>query len=223
MNAVGGGASDIVKVDPERPDKAAVQRVARVLRDGGVAVFPTDTLYGLGCSGESRLGLERLADLKGPARSSPFILLVGEAAWIVGIAKSVTPLATRLMDRWWPGPLTIVLDAGPGLCEALVSTDGTVAVRLPGSILCRSLCLELGAPVASTSANRAGGPPARSAREAAAEFAGGVDITVDGGPPSSDVPSTVVDARGKTPRLIRRGALELGPLDRGAGARETEG
>jgi L-threonylcarbamoyladenylate synthase len=214
MSARGGAASDIVRIDPDCPDEAVVERVARVLRAGGVAAFPTDTVYGLGCSGESRPALERLAVLKAGERRSPFILLVGHAGWVGGLVKVVTPLAASLMDRWWPGPLTIVLDARDGLDEAVVSPDGTVAIRLPASVWCRSLCLGVGAPVASTSANRAGEPPARGAMQAAIEFGDGVDITVDGGPPASDLPSTLVDARGGTPRTLRRGALEIGTTGR---------
>jgi L-threonylcarbamoyladenylate synthase len=209
MSAGGGGASDIVKIDPERPDEAVVERVAGVLRDDGIAIFPTDTVYGLGCSGGSRPALERLTALKTGERTSPFILLVGEAGWVGGIVKAITPLAERLMERWWPGPLTIVLDAREGLDEAVVSEVGTVAVRLPASAWCRSLCRSLGAPIASTSANRAGRPPVAGAREAAVEFGEEVDITVDGGPPPSDLPSTVVDARSETPRTLRRGALDI--------------
>ncbi len=205
-----GGAPEVLQIDPGNPSRAAVRRAAEVLRSGGVAVFPTDTLYGLGCSAHSGRGLERLRRLKGEARTSPFILLLADAAWVGSIAASVPHAAKSLMERYWPGPLTIVLAAAGGLAPELVSEEGTVALRLPRSAWCTRLCFELGCPVASTSANRAGRVPARSASEAIDQFGSGLDLVVDGGPPLGDLPSTVVDARGETPLVLREGAVELG-------------
>ena len=198
--------AETFRVDPANPDPELVRRVAGLLRRGAVAVFPTDTLYGLGCSGRSPRGLERLRELKGGDRSSPFILLLGEAAWVAAITTGSTSLAERLMARHWPGPLTIVLDAAPGLDETLVSEAGTVAVRVPRSELCTSLCRALGGPIASTSANAAGRPPAPSAIEAVREFGDRIDVVLDGGRAPSGIASTIVDARGDRPLVLRQGA-----------------
>ncbi len=203
-----GDGSDLVEIDQDDPEPEIIERTVDRLRAGGIAVFPTDTIYGLGCSGESALGLSRLRELKGMARTSPFILLVADRSWAPRMVLSVTPLAERLMDRFWPGPLTIVLDAAPGLGPDLASEAGTIALRLPRSRLCLSLCEKLAAPIASTSANRGGEPPVTGAAQAARELAGHVDVVLDGGPPRSDLPSTIVDARGEEPVILRAGCCD---------------
>ena len=203
------GAPPVLRIDPRRPDRRTVIVAADVLREGGVALFPTDTLYGLGCSSESLRGADRLREIKGGDRTSPFILLIGEQSWAHAVTASVPDLARRLMRRYWPGPLTIVLDAAGDLRRDLVSGDGTVALRLPGSPWCTRLCIELGAPVVSTSANRFGMPPVSGAAEAVREFGSELDLAVDGGPPPERAPSTLVDARGSEPIVLREGVVKL--------------
>jgi L-threonylcarbamoyladenylate synthase len=176
--------------------------------EGGVVAFPTDTIYGLGASAYSRPGLDRLTQLKGAQRSA-FIVLLADETWLDGLAIAVTPLARRLMRRHWPGPLTLVLDAAPGLAEGIRSREGTVAARVPGSEFCVSLCRALDAPVASTSANRTGEAPASEAQEIAKAFGGSVDLVIDGGPAANELPSTLIDARGDRPVLLRRGAVDI--------------
>lgn len=198
--------TQVAKLTPESPDPKLVARAAELLRGGGVAAFPTDTVYGLGCSARSPRGLAGVRALKGD-RASPFILLIAARDWLDDLVRDVTPLAENLIARHWPGPLSIVLDAAPGV-EAAVGT-GSVAVRLPLSRWCVSLCGALGEPVASTSANASGRPPARHAAEVVEAFGGAIDMVIDGGLSPSAEPSTLVDARGKKPVLLRAGVLKL--------------
>jgi tRNA threonylcarbamoyl adenosine modification protein (Sua5/YciO/YrdC/YwlC family) len=208
------------RLDSRRPSSALVKHVAALLRNGGVAAFPTDTLYGLACSGKSREGMARLRAMKGAGREAPFILLIGESSWVSKLARRVTPVAEDLMRRYWPGPLSIVLDAaGEEQKEAGWST-GTVAVRLPDCVWCRSLCLELGEPVASTSANLAGEPPASNPAEIDRAFGDRLDMVLDGGPAREKEPSTLVDARGRKPVVLRQGILRL---ERGINPRMKKG
>jgi L-threonylcarbamoyladenylate synthase len=197
-----------VKLDPFDPREDLVERVAALLEDGGVAAFPTDTVYGLGCSGENDRALSRLRELKG-GRKSPFIVLIGDQKWLDGLAREVTPLARKLIEGHWPGALTLVLDAAPGVNEGIKSAEGTVAVRLPGSRFCLALCRALNEPIASTSANRAGGLPALNCGEVLSAFEGALDLVVDGGPAPTGLPSTLVDARGERPVVLRSGAVSL--------------
>jgi len=192
----------------EESEREVAAFVARTLREGGVAAFPTDTVYGLACSGRDGRGLARLRKLKGD-RTAPFILLIARREWLGSLAARVSPLASELASRFWPGPLTLVLDAASNLEPAVVGEGGTVAVRLPASDLSVAICEELGEPVASTSANRPGGKPATSAEEVADVFEKEVDVIVDGGSSPASVPSTVVDARGAQPVLLREGAVKV--------------
>ena len=208
--AEGGVVVRTERLDPERPSSALVKETAELLKGGGVAAFPTDTIYGLGCSAGSSEGLSKLRELKGADRHSPFILLIGGAGWIRTLARRVTPLAEDLIRRYWPGPLSIVLDAAEGAPEGATCGRGTVAVRLPGDLWCASLCRELGEPIASTSANPAGERPAADAEEIRRVFGDRLDLIVDGGPSPGKGPSTLVDARGRKPVVLRQGVLFLG-------------
>ena len=200
--------AEVVKLNPESPEQELVDRAARLLRGGGVAAFPTDTVYGLGCSASSRRGLLLMRELKG-LRTSPFIVLIAEKEWLRDLVRDVPPVAADLMRRYWPGPLTLVLDAAPGVFEGVRSGEGTVAVRNPSSRFCLSLCRALEAPIASTSANPAGAPPAMGAAEVEATFGASIDLIVDGGTAPERRPSTLVDARGEKPLVLREGALTL--------------
>jgi L-threonylcarbamoyladenylate synthase len=205
--------AEVVKLNPENPEWEIVDRAARVLRAGGVAAFPTDTIYGLGCSALSGRGLSTMRELKG-LRTSPFIVLIAGEDCLSDLVRDVTPLAANLMRRFWPGPLTLVLDAAPGVTEGVRSADGTIAVRVPGSSFCLSLCRALEAPVASTSANVPGASPAVSPAEVEEAFGASIDLIVDGGDAPRRLPSTLVDARGETPVLLRDGTISI-DLDAG--------
>lgn len=200
--------AETAKLNPGSPQRGLVDRTARLLRDGGVAAFPTDTVYGLGCSAGSRGGLLRLRELKGrPA--APFIVLLAGEEWLADVARDVTPLARELIRRHWPGALTLVFDAAPGLIEGVRSEEGTVAVRVPGSGFCLSLCKALRAPVVSTSANIPGASPASNAEEVAKTFGDSLDLIIDGGETMGPRPSTLVDVRGEQPVVLRAGAVSL--------------
>lgn len=197
------------RLDLLRPSSALVKDVAALLKKGGVVAFPTDTIYGLACSGGSHEGLARLRAVKGAGREGPFILLIGEQGWVSNLVRRVTPLAQDLMRRYWPGPLSIVFDSSDEAPKEAAWGRGTVAIRLPDCRWCVSLCLELGEPVASTSANPAGQAPASDAAEIGRIFGDRLDLILDGGPPRGKEPSTLVDARGRNPVVLRQGVLRL--------------
>jgi tRNA threonylcarbamoyl adenosine modification protein (Sua5/YciO/YrdC/YwlC family) len=197
-------------LDLKRPSPSLAKQVADLLGDGGVVAFPTDTVYGLGCSGRSRRGLQRLRLVKGSTRQAPYILLIGGAAWAMSLARRVTPLAEDLMRRYWPGPLSIVFDAADDVSDEITCGRGTVALRFPACAWCVSLCRELGEPVASTSANLAGETPVADAREISRILGDRLDLIVDGGRLRESQPSTIVDARGRRPIVLRQGALSIG-------------
>lgn len=188
--------------------RAAVPEAAAHLRRGGIVVHPTETVYGLGCLLRDD-ALDALAALKGRAAEKPFVLLIDEPhrdrlEW--------TEDAERLARAFWPGPLTLVLRPRPGAFPATVlSTNGTVAVRWSPHRGIQLLLEALGEPMTSTSANRAGEAPARGADEARAVLeraAPTADILLlDGGTLESALPSTIIDASLRPPRLLRRGAL----------------
>ena len=195
-----------LSLDPSRPQPDLLARAGEVLAAGGVAALPTETLYGLAADSASPKGLERLAAIKGREADKPFPLIIGEIEHLASLAAEVSPLARDLAQRFWPGPLTLVLPARPGLSPRLVSARGRVAVRLSSHPVAAGLARTLGRAVTATSANPAGGPPP-------------ADVA-DPGPGPGPTPGP---DPGRRP-LPRRGAQHHpGPLRRPAGAAASRG
>jgi L-threonylcarbamoyladenylate synthase len=177
----------------------------------GVAVFPTETLYGLGGAPRRPAAVSRVLALKGRPEGQPMPLLAADpdtalAALAPGAGDAARDLG-RLAEAFWPGPLTVVLPARPGLAPGVVAADGTVGVRVPGLALARQLAELAGGLLVATSANRSGQPPAVTAAGAAAGLAGTVDMVVDGGRTPGGAPSTLVALAGGRPRILRAGAV----------------
>ncbi len=190
------------------PELAArVAEVARLLRQGGVVAYPTETFYGLGALVTHPEALRRLAGAKLRPGGQPLPLIAGDLAQVEGVASLSAPLARALAGRFWPGALTLVLPAAPGLDPLVRGGDGTVAIRIPGSEVARALALAAGAPLVSTSANLAGEPPPAAASELSPILRAQLDAVLDAGPTPGGVPSTIVAVSGDTVRLLRAGAV----------------
>lgn len=177
--------------DPTSADPGLLDEAIRILRSGGVVAFPTETVYGVGALPEY---CERLFHVKARPRHK-------EIPWLIaGLAAApfaLPPLGRRLAERFWPGPLTLVVP-GP---------DGSIGLRAPDHPLARALLVALGRPLAVTSANLSGRPPARTAEEVNRALAGRVDLVLDGGPAPGGTPSTVVRIGPDGVELLREGAI----------------
>jgi len=187
-------------------DPAAIERAVAVLRAGGVIAFPTDTVYGVGAHGLLHDAVERLYVVKGRPTEKAIPLLLADAAEVDTVARDISPAARDLMERFWPGALTIVLRKQPHLPLAVTATD-TVAVRVPDHAVVRALITALGAPLGATSANRSSEPELLDAAAIARVLGDSLDLILDGGPCSGGVPSTVVDASGEMLKVLRVGAI----------------
>jgi L-threonylcarbamoyladenylate synthase len=185
------------------PDQISL--AAQLLRDRKLVAFPTDTVYGLGTlafDGPTALKLYAAKD-RPPEKAIP--ILIADKADLDRVAMDVPPIAYRLMDRFWPGALTLVVPKLPNV-PMEVSASETVAVRIPDFELARAL-MRLTGPLAVTSANRSSGPNPRTAHEVLAQLAGRIDAILDGGLTSGGVPSTVLDCTQAMPRILREGAI----------------
>ena len=185
---------------------AAVTVALAALRRGEVVAYPTETFYGLGVDAFSADALERLRALKGRGDKAISLLIEGDEM-LARLCADVPPRARDLMVRYWPGPLTLALPARPGLPEALVS-DGCVAVRQSPNPVARALVTAFGGPVTTTSANRAGEPPATTAAMVRAALGDGCHV-LDGGPTPGGAPSTLARVRGEQIEILRAGAVDL--------------
>jgi tRNA threonylcarbamoyl adenosine modification protein (Sua5/YciO/YrdC/YwlC family) len=200
---------EVLLVDPQHPDARALDAAAEVVLRGGIIAFPTDTLYGLGCSLIDVSAVEMVARLKRRDPSLAVISLIPEANQVYGLAAEVPAVAERLMQRFWPGPLSLIFKAGRVVPPRVRGAGGTVALRVPRDHLCQLLLDRIGGPVVSSSANLTGQRPAETAEEVVRIFGNQVDLVLDGGPRHGGQPSTLVDVSGPRPRLLRRGALDV--------------
>jgi tRNA threonylcarbamoyl adenosine modification protein (Sua5/YciO/YrdC/YwlC family) len=196
-------------VDPENPALGPLTAAAEAVLRGGVIAFPTDTLYGLGCSLFDVSAVEMIARLKRRDPSLAVISLIPEPQQAFGLALDVSDVAKRLIQRHWPGPLSLIFHAAPIVPVRVRGAGGTVALRCPKDRLCQALLARIGGPVVSSSANLSGQPPAESAEDVKRIFGNQLDLILDGGPRRGHRPSTLVDLSGDKPRLLRRGDLDV--------------
>jgi tRNA threonylcarbamoyl adenosine modification protein (Sua5/YciO/YrdC/YwlC family) len=184
---------------------------AASLRKGDLAVIPTDTVYGLAADAFSPPAVTGLLAAKGRDRQMPPPVLVGTVRAATALVEDLNAFGKDLIDEFWPGGLTLVMRANRSLIWDLGDTKGTVAVRMPLHELALELLKQTG-PLAVSSANRSGAPPATTAADAEAQLGEAVAVYLDGGPCSGDVPSTIVDLTGAVPKLLRRGVISIARL-----------
>lgn len=194
-----------VTVLPANPN--SIEQAAALLRAGQVVVFPTDTVYGLGAHGFIASAIERLFYLKGREFQKAIPLLLSCTEDVIKVAVDIPPIAWRLAERFWPGPLTIVLRKAATVLDVLTAGGDSVAVRVPRHDIALQLIAALGAPLAATSANLSRQPEAVTAEEAEAIFGNRVALILDAGRCPAGIPSTVVDVTVDPPLIRRRGAL----------------
>jgi len=196
----------VLAVDPGRPDVGAIDAAVAALRAGGLVAFPTESFYGLGAAMHHQDALTRVFLVKGRPEDKPLLVLVSSVAMAREVAE-VSPAAQELMVRHWPGALTLVLPARPGVSPLVTAGTGTIGVRHPAHRVPSILAGRLGSPVTAPSANRSGEPPPTTAGEVLAAFDGQIDLVLDGGPTAGGLPSTVLDLTVSPPLLRRAGAV----------------
>ena len=184
-------------------------RAAKIVSEGGVIAFRTDTFYGLGVDPFNVPAIAKIRELKGREDNKPILLLLSDASeadrFIVDRSKAFEEVATK----YWPGPLTIVGVAVADLPEEITAGTGTVGVRVPADNDVRELVRVCGGALTATSANPSGREPARTAQEVIEYFGERIDLVIDGGKVTATEPSTVLDVTASPPRVVREGAVKL--------------
>jgi L-threonylcarbamoyladenylate synthase len=189
----------------------AIAAAARAVKSGQLVVLPTDTVYGIGADAFDSVAVTDLLAAKGRGRDMPVPVLVGSWDTIEGLVSYVTPMTKALIEAFWPGALTLVVEHAPSLSWDLGDARGTVAIRMPLHPVAIELLTRTG-PMAVSSANRSGQPPAQTVDEARDQLGDVVEVYLDGGPVSVGVASTIVDVTAEIPRVLRYGALSLAEL-----------
>jgi L-threonylcarbamoyladenylate synthase len=198
-------------VDSACPDDATISRAAEQLRGGMVVAYPTDTLYGLAADPASVRAIQQLYRMKGRQVDQAIPLIAADLSQVERCTGPFPGTLRLLGERFWPGPLTLIVPAWPGLAPLLHGGTGTVAIRVPAHEVARALARAFGGPITSTSANRSGEPPSNSPDVVRDALGTDLEVMLDGGLSPGGPPSTIVDARGEHPRLVRAGAV---PFDR---------
>jgi|MudIll2142460700_1097286.scaffolds.fasta_scaffold18695_3 L-threonylcarbamoyladenylate synthase len=199
------------RVEAGRPDRHALLRAAAILRSGGIVAYPTDTLYGLAANPASAAAMAQLYRIKGRPVDLAIPLIASGIAQIEAAGGALGPATRRLAEAFWPGPLTLVIPAWPGLDPSVHAGRGTVAIRVPDHPVACMLAEACGWPITATSANKSGEPSTMAPEAVRLALAADLDGLIDGGPSPGGPPSTIVDAAGGAPRLLRAGAV---PWDR---------
>jgi L-threonylcarbamoyladenylate synthase len=196
-----------VFVDPGSPQRDAIQEAAHWILTGGVVALPTDTLYGLAADPFSAYAVARVFAAKGRGAERALPLIAADAAQVVAHLGALSPLATRLAQRFWPGPLTLLVAAPRGLAREVTGGTGKVGIRVPADDVARAVCAASGRPITATSANISGEPATSSPDEVERTLGDRIDLLIDAGPTRGGAASTIVDVTGAEPTLIRAGAI----------------
>jgi L-threonylcarbamoyladenylate synthase len=221
--------TQIIRIDPTEPDPEVIARAAAVLREGGLVAFPTETVYGLGANALDAAAVARIFAAKGRPANNPLIVHVPDVVSVPHVAATWPEAAGKLAERFWPGPLTLVLPKRSEVPDAVTAGRPTVAVRVPSNPVALALLCAAAVPVAAPSANRSSELSPTRAEHVLHGLDGRIDLILDGGPTTGGIESTVVDVTCSPPRLLRPGLIGpaeleavIGAIDRGAATAETD-
>jgi L-threonylcarbamoyladenylate synthase len=196
-------------------DSEGIKKTARIILQGGVIAFPTETFYGLGADALDEKAVKRIFQVKGREEEKPLLLLVAERSQLSRLVQEVTPPAERLMEKFWPGPLTLVFKASSQISPLLTANTGKIGIRVSSHPVARALVQAVGRPITGTSANLSGQPSISTAPEVFRSLGETLEAILDGGRTAGGPGSTVLDISGPFPQVIREGAItreELAPF-----------
>jgi L-threonylcarbamoyladenylate synthase len=196
-----------VFVDPDAPQRDAIQEAAKWIVNGGLVGLPTDTLYGLAADPFSRDAVARVFAAKGRMSERALPLIAASIDQVAEHLGQLSESGRLLAQRFWPGPLTLLLPAPPALAREVAGGTGRVGVRVPANAVARAICDEAGRPVTATSANVSGEPATADPDQVERTLADRLDLLIDTGHTNGGAPSTIVDVAGSDPVLVRAGAI----------------
>jgi L-threonylcarbamoyladenylate synthase len=199
----------IIKIDPGKPEPDRIDKAVAILKSGGVIAFPTETFYGLGADARNEAAIEKIFGIKGRDFKNPILVVIGDVTHLDAFAADIPEVARTLMDRFWPGPLTIVLRAAPSVSPKLTAGSGKIGIRLTSHPIAMEISKKLGGPLTATSANLSGAPECSSAAEALSQLQGRIDDVVDGGQTPGGKGSTIVDVTASPIKILREGVIAV--------------
>jgi L-threonylcarbamoyladenylate synthase len=213
-------AGKILRIDPHQPSPQLIAEAVRVIRAHGVIIYPTETLYGLGANPFDPEAVERVYAIKGRETDKPFPFLIKDRKMLATLVENVPPFGRELMERYWPGPLTLIFEAKKGLPAPLRGKDGTIGLRISVHPIARQIVQAMDVPLIATSANLTGGADLTDVGSIADILGDQVDLIIDGGKVPG-VGSTVIDLTAVPPRIVRQGMIQV-PHCRSATSRHSD-
>jgi len=201
--------AEILRIHPDEPESFLIDYVVSSLNSGNVVALPTDTFYGLAVDPVNLHAVDRIYDLKTRARHKPLSLLIAEVSQAYELARQLDSAFDRLAEKFWPGPLTLVVRAGSKLPLRVTANSGNVALRMPEAAICRAIVSRLGLPITATSANLRGRPECTCATCVREQLGDQIPLIVDGGATARSTATTIVDLSGggSSWMILREGAI----------------
>ena len=211
----------IFKVDPYRPDPYVISQAASIIKKGGIVAFPTETVYGLGALVFNEQAVRRVYTVKNRPFDNPLIIHICSLEMLNLVAEGITEKEVKLIKKFWPGPLTLILPRNPRVPRVVSGGLDTVAVRMPAHPVALALIREVGEPIAAPSANLAGKPSPTTAEHVIQDLYGKVDAILDGGETLYGIESTIINTMTSPPTLLRPGAYPVEEIERVLGEKIT--
>jgi len=201
-----------LRVNPKKPEIEKIQIAANTIKNGGLVAFPTETVYGLGADALNPEAVAKIFEAKERPPDNPIIVHIADKQDVYKLAREVPSSAKRLIEKFWPGPLTLILKRSSIVPDITVVGLDTIAIRMPSNKVALALIKESGTPIAAPSANLAGKPSPTEAQHVINDLAGRIDIVLDAGPTKIGVESTVIDMTTPIPKILRPGGISYEKL-----------
>jgi len=194
-------------------DYIKLEEVAKIIEKGGIAIFPTETVYGIGTNGLNKKAVKKIYDIKNRPLNKPISLLVSDIDMVNKVAKDITDIEYKLMETFFPGPFTLILKKKDIVPDIVTAGNNTVGIRMPSNEIARKLVEYAGVPIASPSANISGEPSGTNTNEIVKDFEGKVDCLIDGGESEIGIASTIVQVIDNIPHILRQGIITKEQID----------
>lgn len=209
----------VLKLSPSCSPDDLVANAAAIISQGGALAYPTETFYGLGVDATSEKAVRKIFDIKGRDFKNPVSVIIGNRDQMNPLVVSISETAQKLMDAFWPGPLTLVFEASENVSPLLTAGTGKVGVRLSGHDFARRLALAAGRPITATSANLSGAPECSDADAVMRQLADKIDAVIDLGEKGGMVGSTIIDVTTKSLLILRQGVIAACDIEHKTGLR----
>jgi L-threonylcarbamoyladenylate synthase len=199
--------NNLIAVNPDHPDPEIIRMAGQKIREGGIIVFPTQCLYGLGADARNAEAVARIFAIKQRAPTKPLLILIPGRSDLASVTAAIPLAAIRIMDLFWPGNVTLLFEANASLPLSLTAGTGKIGVRLPLHPVAAELVREVGGPITGTSANLSGFPGTATIDDLVPDIAGQVDLILNAGALKGGIGSTIVDITMNPPVVLREGTL----------------